>query len=314
MTKQAVRIITIDEEKAGQRIDNFLKNVCKGVPTSHIYRLLRTGQIRVNKKRIKAPYRLMEGDELRLPPMEVAHEAPKKFIGSSLLQEIESRILYEDDKLMVVNKPAGIAVHGGSGVNLGMIEVLRQLRPRGPSLELAHRLDRETSGVLIIAKKRKILKELHELLRSRAVTKEYEALLHGILPKTHLKVDVPLLKNTLTSGERMVKVDKTGKSAVTHFELQESFPNASYVKIRIESGRTHQIRVHAQHIKHSIVGDEKYGHRESDKALVPPELSRLYLHAKRISFTLSDGTKMDIEAPLDEKFKKMIRYLGGLKR
>jgi 23S rRNA pseudouridine955/2504/2580 synthase len=278
-----VRYLVVKEDAAGQRIDNFLLTRLKGVPKSWVYRVLRRGEVRVNKGRAKPTRRLELGDEVRIPPLRTANRdatAP----GTGLRDLIASSILYEDEQLLVVNKPSGVAVHGGSGVSHGVIEVLRALRPDAAYLELAHRLDRDTSGCLMLAKKRSALKQLQKLQLTGKVEKRYLTLLCGRWRKGRVTADAPLQKNTLRSGERVVRVDPEGKPAITHFEVLQRFPRAMLVEARLETGRTHQIRVHAQHLGSPIAGDPKYGRDEDNQAHRAAGLNRLFLHAWRLSF------------------------------
>ncbi|HFD80552.1 MAG TPA: RluA family pseudouridine synthase, partial [Gammaproteobacteria bacterium] len=254
MDKPAVRWVEVSAEQAGQRIDNFLLRVLKGVPKSRIYRLLRKGEVRVNKGRIRPEYRLQAGDTLRIPPVRVA-ETRGGAPGARPQQALADAILYEDDRLLVLNKPAGMAVHGGSGLSFGVIEALRALRPEAPYLELVHRLDRDTSGCLLIAKRRSELRTLHELLRTGALTKRYLLLAEGDWSRGPFRVEAPLRKNQLRGGERVVRVDSTGKAALTRFRFLEGYAGASLMEAELVTGRTHQIRVHAQHAGHPLAGD-----------------------------------------------------------
>jgi 23S rRNA pseudouridine955/2504/2580 synthase len=257
---QKVQFITIDPELEGQRIDNFLRTFLKGVPKSLIYRILRKGEIRVNKKRVKPEYKLQGNDELRIPPIRVSEPSEVPSTKLDKVASLENHILFEDDWLIVLNKPAGTAVHGGSGLSFGVIEALRALRPEQKFLELVHRLDRDTSGCLLIAKKRSALKSLHEQLRDKQVDKRYQALVHGVWPENRFKVKAPLVKNVLKSGERMVSVNEVeGKPSETRFRILESFDDATLVEASPITGRTHQIRVHCLHAGHPIACDDKYG-------------------------------------------------------
>src|SRR5574344_98362 len=256
---QQVRLLVIDAEQEGQRIDNYLKTQLKGVPKSLMYRILRKGEVRVNKKRIKPEYKLIAGDEVRIPPVRVAeaNELPSAKLSS--IQALAALILFEDDALIVLNKPAGMAVHGGSGLSFGVIEGLRALRPEARFLELVHRLDRDTSGCLLVAKKRSALKSLHEQLRLKTMRKQYAALVRGQW-QAHVKVvNAPLLKNVLQSGERIVRVNPEGKPSETRFHILQRFAEATLVEASPITGRTHQIRVHTAHAGHPIACDDKYG-------------------------------------------------------
>lgn len=307
--KLGVRLLEITPDQAGQRIDNFLLGRLKGVPKSHIYRLLRSGQVRVNKGRIKQTYRLQAGDLVRVPPVrEAAREAPPS-PSARLLATLEASILYQDAGLLILDKPAGLAVHGGSGISLGLIEGLRALYPKAPFLELVHRLDRDTSGCLMVAKKPAVLRELHELLRGRGVRKHYLALAQGQWPKDLREIDLPLRKNTLRSGERVVRVDPEGKPAVSRFRVLETLPGASLVEIELLTGRTHQIRVHAAHAGHPLAGDDKYGERDFNYRLKVRGLQRLFLHARRLDIRRAEAPPVRVEAPLPEDLQQLLEQL-----
>lgn len=256
---QTVQYLTIDSEQAGQRLDNWLTTRLKGVPKGKIYRIIRKGEVRVNKSRVKPEYRVMAGDVIRVPPVRVSQSAPSVQPHQALLHQLEQSILYEDNQLLVLNKPAGIAVHGGSGISYGVIEGLRKLRPDSKCLELVHRLDRDTSGCLLVAKKRSMLRHLHEIIRQGYIDKIYQAVVLGRWPKRRKQVDAPLRKNEPRAGERIVKVDSQGKRSLTEFEVLQYYPELTLIQAKPITGRTHQIRVHAQFAGHSIVGDEKYG-------------------------------------------------------
>jgi len=309
--------IQVDEDQAGQRVDNFLLNHLKGVPKSRIYSMLRKGEVRVNKGRIKASYRLEAGDSVRIPPVRQGEPAKTREPGRNVLSLIENSILAEDKGFLVLNKPSGIAVHGGSGLNYGVIEALRKLRPDAPFLELVHRLDRETSGILVIAKKRSVLRELHGLLRGEkgGMDKRYLALVRGCWQDGARRVDAPLLKNTLRSGERLVKVSPEGKPALSLFRPvtiyeQVGESGASLVEVELKTGRTHQIRVHAASIDHPIAGDEKYGDTNFNRLIKEKGLHRLFLHAKSVAFSLSgDDQIYQFSAPLSDELKKVLEQL-----
>lgn len=302
-----VQIVTITEDSAGQRVDNFLRTQLKGVPKSMIYRILRKGEVRVNKKRIKPEYKLVEGDELRIPPVRVAEEAPPVSAKLNKVVELENCILYEDDYLLVLNKPTGTAVHGGSGLSFGVIEGLRALRPEARFLELVHRLDRDTSGVLLVAKKRSALRSLHEQLRMKGMQKDYLALVRGQWQSECKVIDAPLLKNILQSGERIVRVNGEGKPSETRFKVEERFEQATLVKASPVTGRTHQIRVHAQYAGHCIAFDDRYGDREFDARIASTGLNRLFLHASALRFEHPNtGETIRIEAPMDGMLKNCL--------
>jgi 23S rRNA pseudouridine955/2504/2580 synthase len=306
------RMLTAGEEDAGQRLDNFLFRTLKGVPKSHVYRLLRTGQVRVNKKRAKPDYRLEAGDGIRLPPVRQEEKAAPGLPPHWQQDALKSALLFEDDRVLVVNKPAGMAVHGGSGVSFGVIETLRVLRPDTPGLELAHRLDRETSGCLIVAKRRSAVRALHQAFRDGSVEKHYLALVAHPWKGGEQDVDLPLEKNLLEGGERMVKVSREGKAAQSLFKPLQKFTQSALIDVRIYTGRTHQIRVHAAHIGHPVAGDDKYGDREANKALKTAGLKRMFLHAHRLSFPHPEtGERLAFTAPLDDELQSVVRNLGG---
>lgn len=308
---QQVQLLTIEAEHEGQRIDNFLKTQLKGVPKSLIYRILRKGEVRVNKKRIKPEYKLCTGDEVRVPPVRVAekNELPSANLGS--IQRLESQILFEDDAMIVLNKPSGMAVHGGSGLSFGVIEGLRALRPEARFLELVHRLDRDTSGVLLVAKKRSALRSLHEQLRVKTMRKQYLALVRGQW-QPHVKVvNAPLRKNDLQSGERVVRVSSDGKPSETRFRIARQFAEATLVECSPITGRTHQIRVHTQHAGHPIACDDKYGEAAFDDKMRSQGLKRLFLHAWKLSFIHpADGHEMQVEAPLAPELDDFLNKLA----
>ncbi|NHI00793.1 23S rRNA pseudouridine(955/2504/2580) synthase RluC [Oceanimonas sp. MB9] len=309
---QSVRLLTIEAEHEGQRIDNFLRTQLKGVPKSLIYRILRKGEVRVNKKRIKPEYKLLAGDVIRVPPVRVAEREdvlPSAKLDS--VQGLENAIIYEDDALLVLNKPSGMAVHGGSGLNFGVIEGLRSLRPQARFLELVHRLDRDTSGILLVAKKRSMLRSLHEQLREKTMDKHYLALVRGQWQPHQKVVKAPLKKNELASGERIVKVDREGKPSETRFRIVQKFDGATLVECSPVTGRTHQIRVHTLHAGHPIAGDDKYGDRQFDEKMKGEGLGRLFLHACRIHFYHPGREEaMTLEAPLEPALKKLLTRMA----
>ncbi len=308
---QIVQFVTIDDDEAGQRVDNFLLARLKGVPKSMIYRIVRKGEVRINKGRIKPEYKLSAGDIVRIPPVRVAERQVVPV--SAKLEKVAALgecVLYEDDHILVINKPAGTAVHGGSGLSFGVIEGLRVLRPEAKFLELVHRLDRDTSGILLIAKKRSALRALHEQLRLKQMQKDYLALVRGQW-QSHCKVvQASLLKNILQSGERIVKVSGEGKPSETRFKVEERFANATLVKASPVTGRTHQIRVHAQYAGHPIAFDDRYGDKAFDSQLSDTRLNRLFLHASALKFTHpSTGETLRLEAPMDEQLRCCIKVL-----
>jgi len=295
----------IGEEAAGQRVDNYLVRVLKGVPKGHIYRILRSGEVRVNSRRVGPDYRLATGDRVRVPPTRIARPAPRpapsgpgRFVG---------RTLYEDDFLLILDKPAGIAVHGGSGISLGVVEQLRRERPACRFLELVHRLDRDTSGVLLLAKKRSALTHLHEQLRAGEVQKVYLALVHGQWRDRKRNVRLPLEKYLLPSGERRVKVKSEGVPAHTVFTLLRAVPPYSLLEAELKTGRTHQIRVHLAHLGYPIVGDEKYGDYELNRCVAAQGLKRMALHARRTVFVHpKTAATVAIEAPLPDELARLL--------
>ena len=308
----AVQLLEVAPELAGQRIDNFLRAQLKGVPKTLIYRILRKGEVRVNKGRIKPEYKLQAGDVVRVPPLRLAERDEPAPLAQGLLVRLEAAIVFEDKALIVLNKPAGIAVHGGSGLNYGVIEAFRQLRPEAKEIELVHRLDRDTSGLLMIAKKRSMLRHLHEALRGDGVDKRYLALVRGNWPAAKKQVRAPLMKNNLRSGERMVEVNVEGKDALTEFRVLRRFGDfATLVEASPITGRTHQIRVHAKHAGHSIAGDSKYGDEEFTREIRELGGKRLFLHAHSLQVKLPEGNILKVEAPVDDVWTLTMERLGA---
>ncbi|KXJ53732.1 MAG: 23S rRNA pseudouridylate synthase [Colwellia sp. Phe_37] len=309
--KPQVRFFTIDSEDAGQRIDNFLVKTLKGVPKSMLYRLLRKGEIRVNKKRTKPEYKLVDEDIIRVAPIRVSENTNTVSTQLNVVANLEQQILFEDERLIVINKPSGMAVHGGSGLSFGLIEALRALRPDARMLELVHRLDRDTSGCLVVAKKRSALRHLHEQLRNKTVQKFYHALVKGRWSTKLTRVTESLKKNDLKSGERVVVVDNiNGKESETRFKVLQHYKNATLVRAFPVTGRTHQIRVHCQTKGHSIACDAKYGHEDFDLEMKNLGLKRLFLHAASIEFTHPlSNERVKIEAPLEPSLEKVLKKL-----
>jgi 23S rRNA pseudouridine955/2504/2580 synthase len=299
----------VDEGGAGQRLDNYLLGVLKGVPRSHVYRLIRSGQVRVNGGRAAPSRRLAVGDRVRVPPVASKSSAPATANAGSLAW-LEGRIVYEDARLMVLDKPAGLAVHGGSGVTLGCIEALRALRPEIKDLELAHRLDGGTSGCLMIAKRRSALRQLHALLREGRVEKRYLALLQGRLEAPVTKVDAPLVTRRV-SGEARVRVAEEGRDARSSFRLLEAYGSfAALLEVAIATGRTHQIRAHAAHLGHPVAGDERYGDAQFNTALEPYGLHRMFLHAHSVEFAWPEtGEPFAVSVPLPGDLKAVLTAL-----
>ena len=284
------RTVRVSEDREGQRLDNFLLGQLKGAPRSLVYKLVRSGQVRVNGGRAKAERKLEGGDEVRIPPVRLAEPGDKGVPARGLVDAMEASIVFEDARLLAISKPAGVASHGGSGISFGVIETLRALRPKEP-LELVHRLDRDTSGLMVIAKKRSALTELQALMREDGgIAKRYLALLVGRLPDGTMSVDTPLHIGLRQGGERHVQVNAAGKPSLSHFKALERRGGMSYCEVRIETGRTHQIRVHAQHIGHPIAGDDKYGDPAANKRLREQVgLKRMFLHASTLEFALDGG-------------------------
>jgi 23S rRNA pseudouridine955/2504/2580 synthase len=289
-------MVQVAEDRDGQRIDNFLAGQLKGVPKSLIYRILRTGQVRINGKRAKADTRVAAGDHVRIPPVRVGEPHDNGAPPKTQIEQVERAIIFEDRDFLVLDKPSGVASHGGSGVTFGAIELLRAARP-GDTLELAHRLDRDTSGVLVLARRRPALTGLQALIRDNATTKQYLALLKGHTHKAKFDVKASLRKSILQGGERMVRVTDDGKPSLTRFHIIDIFADASLAEVTLFTGRTHQIRVHAQHIEHPLAGDEKYGERGFNQNMRGAGLKRLFLHAARFEFEL-DGKSHSFSAPL----------------
>jgi len=281
----SVAHVVVDEDALGQRLDNFLIGLCKGVPKSHIYRILRSGEVRVNSKRVDATYRLCVGDSLRIPPIRLA-ERRQSDVDEAAKARVDLPIIYEDEAMLVIDKPEGIAVHGGSGVSFGVIEALRRQRPQAKFLELAHRLDRETSGVLLVGKKRLALTTLHDMFREHGAgaDKRYLVLVKGRWMNATQHVKQPLFKYLTEGGERRVAVDPQGKPSHTVFRLLARWPEMSLLEAQLKTGRTHQIRVHLAHLGFPILGDEKYGDFALNKSLKRDGLKRMALHAWRMAF------------------------------
>lgn len=304
-----VRHLTVSADSSGQRLDNFLTRELKGVPRTRLYRALRKGEIRVNKGRVKADYRLVTGDLVRIPPLRVPAPSDPPRIPRRWYEELAARVVYEDGELLVINKPAGLAVHGGSGLSFGLIECLRQMRPEDRYLELVHRLDRDTSGLILVARRPAALRELHRQLREDKVDKRYLALVAGNWPKNRRVVEAPLAKNVLQSGERMVRVSKDGKRAVTEFNIVERLAGATLVEAKPITGRTHQIRVHAQHAGFPLCGDDKYSDDRTAAFCRDIGLKRLFLHARSLRFSLPKVGRLVLEAPLDHNLESILEKL-----
>lgn len=304
-----VQLLTITEEEADQRIDNFLLRICKGVPKSHIYRVLRSGEVRVNKGRIDQTYRLREGDVVRVPPVRIAEKATQAVPGA------EFKILLEDSHLLVIDKPAGVAVHGGSGVSYGVIEQLRAARPQAKFLELVHRLDRDTSGILLLAKKRSALTNLHEQIRDGQLDKRYLVLVHGDWQNARQHVKLPLFKYSTADGERRVRVQSDGLPSHTVFNLVQKYGSFALLEAELKTGRTHQIRVHLASSGFPIIGDDKYGDFGLNRALQKAEgsriaLKRMFLHAYQVTFVHPEtGKPVTLTAPLPSECERFLKSL-----
>ncbi len=294
LSKARVTWLEVGEESEAQRLDNFLLRHLKGVPQSHVYRVVRSGEVRVNSGRVKPDYRVKIGDKVRIPPIRVAAAIPK-----APAKPFGLPIVHEDPSLLVVDKPSGVAVHGGSGVSFGVIEMLRAARPEAKLLELAHRLDRDTSGLLLVAKKRGALVELHRMLRDGEIEKVYVAVVKGVPQGKHFDIKDPLHKYVNAKGERRVAVKEGGMEAVTRVKVLGSANGLSLLQLRLMTGRTHQIRVHLAHAGHPVLGDDKYGDFEFNRALARQGVKRLFLHARRLRFRHPvDGKAMQLESPL----------------
>ena len=307
-TKPLVQNIEINANHHDQRLDNFLIGHLKGLPKSLVYKLLRSGQVRVNKGRKKPDYRIQTGDLVRIPPITVQEQTHDDVAPKFLLDQVQNAILFEDEHLLALNKPVGLAVHSGSNIRFGAVEILRQLRPDAEMLELVHRLDRDTSGVLIFAKNRPTLMRLHDLFRTEhQLQKTYKAILVGRWQGGERLVDVPLQKNTMQGGERMVVVDEDGKDSRSLFIPQAYYPHATLAEIQLHTGRTHQIRVHAAHQQHPVAGDSKYGDAAFNRYLKEHGLKRMFLHAWQLRFKLDKA--YNITAPVDADWEKVFDLL-----
>jgi 23S rRNA pseudouridine955/2504/2580 synthase len=304
-----VHHLVVDEDSSGQRLDNYLIRELKGVPKTRLYRALRKGEIRINKGRVRADYRLVVGDQVRIPPLVRPEPGAVPTIPRYWSTVLQQRIVYEDGDLLVINKPSGLAVHGGSGLNFGLIECLRQTRPEDRYLELVHRLDRDTSGLIMIARRPAILRELHRQLREDKVDKRYLALVAGNWPKNLFRVDAPLEKNVLQSGERMVRVAKEGKRSITEFAVLERLQGATLIEAKPITGRTHQIRVHARHAGFPLLGDDKYSDERTAQLCATLGLQRLFLHARRLRIALPGVGPLELEAALDPDLELILKRL-----
>lgn len=309
-----VNTLIINDERGGQRIDNFLRSKLKKIPKTHIYKILRSGEVRVNSRRVKPSYHLQTGDSIRIPPVHLA-TSEKIRPSEASMKLLENCVIYEDDDLLIVNKPSGMSSHGGSGINFGVIETLRASRDKKGSrlenLELVHRLDKGTSGCLIIAKKRSALRNLHEMLRNGKINKKYSLLVKGKWRGESRTVSLPLARNMLISGERLVTIDEErGKSTITKFIPKKIYQNASLLEAILFTGKTHQIRVHAAHLGHPLAGDEKYGYHEFNDFMRTKGLHRLFLHAFSLRFKSPNSDKMiNVVAKLDDELQHVLDKL-----
>ncbi|MFY0992696.1 RluA family pseudouridine synthase [Halomonas sp. C05BenzN] len=302
-----VQWVEVTEGQVGQRVDNFLMTRIKGVPRALIYRIVRKGEVRVNKKRVKADHRLALGDMVRIPPLKLTPREAVREVSDNLRNLLAGSVLVEGRDWLVINKPAGLAVHGGSGVKIGLIEALRQVREDLDFLELVHRLDRDTSGCLLLAKSRPALLALNESLKQHRMDKQYLALVAGRWPARRDFVAARLERYELGNGERRVRVDPAGKVARTRFVVRETFEKATLVAAEPVTGRTHQIRVHAAHAGHPLLGDDKYGSREGERLAASLGLSRLFLHAAALTFPEpTSGRPVQIRAPLPEELETVL--------
>jgi 23S rRNA pseudouridine955/2504/2580 synthase len=315
MAKSSVSLHTVSAEEAGQRIDNFLLRHFKTVPRSRVYRLLRKGEVRVNRKRVEAEYRILEGDSVRLPPVRIDAEGDVRAPSSSLLELIEGAVIFQDKHLLVIDKPAGLAVHGGSGMSFGVIEALRASRPR-ETLDLVHRLDRDTSGCLLIARDRTTLTGLHALIRNGGMHKTYLALVAGSWQLGTKRIDAPLATENRRHGERHVRVATAGKDSVSVFKPVQFLGSlATLMEVDIPTGRTHQIRVHASFAGHPLLGDDKYGDRERNALLKVHGLKRTFLHAQSVAFEWpGSGVPFHVSAPLPAELAAVLDSITPTKR
>lgn len=311
--RSGVRHVDIGHDSAGQRIDNFLARELRGVPRTRVHRLLRRGEVRVNGGRVRSGTRLSAGDRVRIPPVSMDEPMGKRDTGApeKLLRQLDAAILHEDKRLLVLNKPSGVAVHGGSGIRWGVIELLRARRPEAPFLELVHRLDRETSGCLLVAKRRSELRRLHAVIREGGLDKRYLALVKGRLPRHPLPVEASLDRNARRQGERTVQVSSTGQYARTLFRRSEIYRGATLADVSVATGRTHQIRVHAAHAGHPLGGDDRYGDDDWNRALRSHGLRRLFLHASSVRWRDPDsGQDLVYHAALPDDLERVLSDLA----
>ncbi|MBI1732072.1 MAG: RluA family pseudouridine synthase [Gammaproteobacteria bacterium] len=310
MQKRGVEHVRIDAVQHGRRLDNFLTAHFGSLPKSRIYQMIRRGEVRVNGGRVRPDHRIAEHDDVRLPPASVS--APEKIhVPRRVVEQLRCSILYQDPTLLVLNKPAGLPVHSGSGQAFGVIDAARLLFSAGDSLQLVHRLDRDTSGCLLIARDHERLRELHDQFRSGKIRKRYTALLQGNLGRPVIRVDVPLDREARVHGERTVRADAGGLPSQSRFRVLRHLPGATLVSVAIATGRTHQIRVHAQHIGHPVAGDDRYGSREFNRRMRGCGLKRVFLHASSLAIPGRPGTGLNVEAPLPEDLERVLQRLAS---
>jgi 23S rRNA pseudouridine955/2504/2580 synthase len=303
------RHVRVTDDQDGQRVDNFLIRECLGVPRSHIYRLIRTGDVLVNGRRIKQTRKLVAGEQVRIPALELEVRSDVR-VPDKLAKSVAASVIFEHDDFLILNKPAGVAVHGGSGLAFGLIDGLRQSRD-DPKLSLAHRLDRATSGCLLIGRGLSVTRELQDLFRQRIIEKQYVALVDGQWPESLTRVDAPLLKNVEHAGERRVVVDSSGQTALTYFSIRQRYSTATMVDIKLDTGRTHQIRVHARHSGHAVVGDNRYGDNRRNAHFKKLGLNRLFLHSNQLSFDWR-GERVQVAAPVSNGWTQALNALQAL--
>lgn len=313
MQKRGAEHVRIDAAQHGRRLDNFLTTRLPGLPKSRIYQMIRKGEVRVNGGRASPDQRLEEEDDVRLPPVTAPDPSrvPVTTVPLRVQEQLRGAILHEDDGMLVINKPAGLPVHSGSGQAWGVIDVLRSLYGGDTGLQLAHRLDRDTSGCLVVARNHLRLRELHDQFRDGTLRKRYTALLQGNLRHAEIRVDVPLDREARVRGERTVRTDPEGQASQSRFRVVRKLPGATLVQVAITTGRTHQIRVHAQHLGHPVAGDDRYGNREFNRRLRRQGLKRVFLHAAAIVIPVAGGREVRVEAPLPVELERVLARMGG---
>ena len=302
MKFQKVKNIKIDLESKGMRLDNYLISLLKGIPKSKIYSIIRKGEVRLNSKRIKPRHKIQEGDIVRIPPLKIIENETVK-PSSNIVEIIKEKIIFEDKSILVINKPVGIASHGGSGISLGLIEIVRQIIPSYENVQLVHRLDKDTSGCIVLTKKKSVLREMHNELRNHSVEKKYVAITKGHWQQNSIDVNLNLLKLKNKSGEQKVKVSDEGKESITKFKVIKQNKNFSQINCTLLTGKTHQIRVHCQHLEHPIMGDRKYGDKDFNKLAKKIGITRMMLHASSINFK---RMKFSIDSQIPEEFLSII--------